>query len=535
MWRCASCMPNTPPEPKPASALPGSGDLSKTSAFQLYFLASTANESGILSFRLPDCEIQVAFRKGTPERIESSHPADGLARFLLQQKVVQPEQIEQAERAAGDFGGDLLTALLGLKLLPVDTAFEHLARRAALLLGRAVTAQNGSFAFRSEQLPPHRATSIGTRWGLLVEVVRRMSLVEIRRRLAPILELPVQKALGSGFIAELHLNAQEMRALSRVDGSRSLKQLLQTFPQDSETLERLLFLLKELHGLSFRSAPPMLERKTPDASPAQPQQKTAPAEKATEVPTAAVAASNAVAQLPSSAAPSAPPASSHSGLAELRAKVAGLKEQNHFQVLGLNEKANPAAIRTAYFRLAKILHPDTLPPNAPAEMASLKSQLFAAIGEAYRKLSNDESRANYLESLKSGSAEQVDVAQIFRAEETFEKGCALIKVKRYSEAIEQLDEAIAGNPQEGEFYAWRGYAKFLISTQSSECFREAQKDFQQALKLNERAAPIHYLLGEVARIRGDVAGAVKHYHRALELHPDYLDARRQLRFVSSKR
>ena len=523
MRRWASCMPNASSEPKPASALPSSGDLSKTSAFQLYFLASTANESGVLSFHLPDREIQIAFRKGTPERVESSHPTDGLARFLLQQRAVEPSQIEQAERAADDFGGDLLTALLGLKLLPADTAFEYLARRAAVLLGRAITAQSGSFAFRSEQLPPHRAASIGTRWELLVEVVRRMPLPEIRQRLAPVLDLPVQKTLGSQFMAELRLNAQEMRALSRVDGSRSLKQLLQTFPQDAETLERLLLLLKELHGVSFRSAPPVLDRKTPAPSSAERPQKTAPA-------------SNPVAPLPISAPPaSVPPPSNDNALVELRARVAKLKEQNFFQVLCLNEKADSAAVRAAYFELAKTLHPDTLPPNAPAEMASLKSQLFAAVGEAYRKLSDDKSRDNYLESLKSGSAEEVDVAQILRAEDLFQKGCALLKVKRYPEALEQFDQAIAGNPDEGEFYAFRGYAKFLLSTQSSDGFREAQKDFQRAVKLSERAAPTHYLMGEVARIRGDRAGAIKHYNRALELRPDYVDAKRQLRFLSSKR
>ena len=113
--------------------------------------------------------------------------------------------------------------------------------------------------------------------------------------------------------------------------------------------------------------------------------------------------------------------------------------------------------------------------------------------------------------------------------------CALLKVKRYPEALEQFDQAIAGNPDEGEFYAFRGYAKFLLSTQSSDGFREAQKDFQRAVKLSERAAPTHYLMGEVARIRGDRAGAIKHYNRALELRPDYVDAKRQLRFLSSKR
>jgi tetratricopeptide (TPR) repeat protein len=116
----------------------------------------------------------------------------------------------------------------------------------------------------------------------------------------------------------------------------------------------------------------------------------------------------------------------------------------------------------------------------------------------------------------------------------FRKGCALIGVRRYSEALKCLDEAIQNNPDEGEFYAWRGYAKFLNATHSSECFRDAQKDLLLAVKKNDRSAPSHYLMGEVARIRGDTPVALKHYKRALELKPDYIEAQRQIRFLSSK-
>lgn len=544
-------MPIVTPEPQHVSALPTSGDLSTTSGFQLYFLAATTNETGLLSFRLPDREIQVAFRKGVPERIDSSHPSDSLGRFVLTARLVDANQLNQAERGIARFDGDLLSALLGLQLLDPNRAFESLARQAADLLAQAVTAQTGSFTFVPQEFPAYRSIAIAERWELLVEVVRRMPLVDLRQRLSSIADLPVQKTLGPQFTSELRLTPQEVRALSRVDGSRSLKQLVETFPQDAEALHRLLFLLKELQALSLRSPAPTLERKTPSPFPAERQERVAEPAKAKIVPPppapvprgqssqappppieVARKKSNAAAPVP---APATGTASGHEEkLGELRARVAKLKEQNHFQVLGINESADAAAVRSAYFELAKVVHPDTLPPNATAEMVNLRAEIFAAVGEAYRKLSDQKSRANYVESLKSGGAEQVDIAQILRAEDLFRKGCALVSVRRYSEALKCLDEAIQNNPEEGEFYAWRGYAKFLNATHSSDCLRDAQRDLLLAVKKNDRSAPSYYLMGEVARIRGDTPVALKHYKRALELKPDYIEAQRQIRFLSSK-
>lgn len=544
-------MPIVTPEPQHVSALPTSGDLSTTSGFQLYFLAATTNETGLLSFRLPDREIQVAFRKGVPERIDSSHPSDSLGRFVLTERLVDAHQLNRAERGIARFDGDLLSALLGLQLLDPNRAFESLARQAADLLAKAVTAQAGSFTFQPQEFPAHRSIAIANRWELLVEVVRRMPLVELRQRLGSIADVPVQKTLGPQFTSELRLTPQEARALSRVDGSRSLKQLIETFPQDAEALHRLLFLLKELQALSLRSPTPTLERKTPRPFPAEHQETVAepakanielpppvpmrrgPSSKAPSPPIeVASKKSNASATVPVPATRTAP--GHDEELGELRAQVAKLKTQNHFQVLGINENADAPAVRSAYFELAKLVHPDTLPPNATEEMVNLRAQIFAAVGEAYRKLSDQKSRENYVESLKSGAAEQVDIAQILRAEDLFRKGCALISVRRYSEALKCLDEAIQNNSEEGEFYAWRGYAKFLNATHSSDCFRDAQRDLLLAVKKNDRSAPSYYLMGEVARIRGETPVALKHYKRALELKPDYIEAQRQIRFLSSK-
>ena len=222
-------------------------------------------------------------------------------------------------------------------------------------------------------------------------------------------------------------------------------------------------------------------------------------------------------------------------LRDLAALVAQLKTLNHFQVLRVGEKADSGAIKAAYFKLAKQYHPDTATQGAPAELSSLKAALFGAIGEAYRKLSDDKARANYLESLKTGDAEEVDIAKILRAEEFFQRACNLIKGRKYVDGLAHLEDAIRGNPGEGEFYAWRGYAKFLAAQNPKETLAEVQKDLFLAIKKNERCAPAYYFLGEVARMCGDKKGAMSHYQRAMELRPHYIEAQRQLRFLSSKR
>src|SRR5262249_11454609 len=107
-----------------------------------------------------------------------------------------------------------------------------------------------------------------------------------------------------------------------------------------------------------------------------------------------------------------------------RALLDKLKEQNHFERLGVPQTADTGAVKAAYFKLARAYHPDTVPPGAPPELAKLKEDIFAAIGEAYRTVGDDAGRADYIQELKTGGGE-VDVLNILKAEDLFNKACIL--------------------------------------------------------------------------------------------------------------
>ncbi|MBJ6761263.1 DnaJ domain-containing protein [Myxococcaceae bacterium JPH2] len=642
--------PAVVPDSESPLAPPSQGRLEQHSPIRLYGRIGAGEHTGLLTLTLADRTQLIHFRKGNPEFVDSSHADDALGTSLMGAKLITGEQLHQADAARDRFGGDLLTALFGLGLLQPATAFTHLTQRAQLLLTRALRAEAGTFTFEPKELPGAKAMPLGNRWAVLSDAVRRLPPADLKRRLAAVMQLPIMKSGGIVAATDLRLTPHEVRALSVIDGVRSVAQLLTDFPQDADHLLRLAFLLKELDAVSFAApnrtpavadataaqpstagvaspgpqpaaspgttrpgtgpgaaspstnqgaaptagpgvarpaagptagpgaaptagpgarpaaAAPGAARPTagpgaapaagpgaarpaagPGATPGAARPATAPAAAPTAGPGAArpgtppsapARPAPPVVTSPSAPAPAAAAASGPGAeeIPALRQLATAMKQQNHFQRLGLSEQTEAGPVKLAYFRLAKQYHPDTLPQGAPPELEKLKAEVFAYIGDAYRTLSDDKSRANYLEELKSGGAgNEVDVQSILMAEELFQKSCILVKARKFPEAVKMLDEAIKLNAEEAEFYAWRGYARFFTAADKKAAQPEAFREIQNAIKRNERCAPAHYFLGVIAKLCGDATSALKHFKRTVELQPDHIDAMREIRMATQKK
>jgi DnaJ domain/Tetratricopeptide repeat len=383
-------------------------------------------------------------------------------------------------------------------------------------------------------------------------------MMDVRQR-------PLVRRGGGGNLPDLRFTAQEMRALGYFDGTKSLALLAQSHAGDMETILRVALLLRELDALSFpeielpggaaaTGETAVVAKPGPRPAPEPPRKAVVPPPVAASPPPSRptpppAAAPRAVASLRSTPTPTPPPVSAPRTVlaaptpipgapvdyeSEIRAHLTRLekgKSLNHFQLLGLSDKADAAAVKQAYFKLAKLYHPDTVPPGAPPELAQLKAQVFAMVGEASRVLGDEQSRADYLESLKVGGGSAVDVRQVLAAEDTFHKGVAFIKARRFPEAVKTLDDAITLNPREGEFYAWRGYARFFTTVDKKMGLVDAMRDLHNALKLNERCAPAHYLIGQLHKLTGDNTLALKHFKKCVSLDAAHVDAQREIRLL----
>jgi hypothetical protein len=623
----------TPPAAQPAASgatsVPTHGTLAQHSPVHLYFLAAATDANGLLSLQLSDRVVQIHFKRGNPDFIDSSHANDALPNFLVRAQLATFEQIAQADAEKGRFGGELLGALFGTGVLNPNVAFAQLAQRSASILAHGLLAVDGSFTFELKELPAARAFPLGNKWSALFEQLRRASTVEVRQRLQGYLPLPIMKSGGLVNPSDLKLTPQESRALTFFDGVRSLEQLMSEAPMDLDIMLRTAWMLRECELVAFAGTPskpaprpttsprgqapvapavtpleahpldqaPAPEIVAPPPPPSAPVMQSGrpvitPAHAKAAVPPAPAAPASAPAPsaVPGNpigmarpqtvpypgarpavpaAAPRAPPvmtpaapapvpapagpprisaaAPTTPGLtpsgaqpvlnldAEVKEAVAlaeQMKTQNFFDVLGVTEQADVGAVKAAYFKLARLYHPDTVPPGAPEALARARADIFARIGDAQRTLVDPKAKADYQAELAAGGdGNKVDVSSLFEAEEKFNKGCILVKARKYPEAVKMLDEAIAANAEEPEFYAWRGYAKFFLTTDRAQGADAAKADLDLCLKAKPNFAAQYFFLGTIAKLINDLKTAKVHFARCVQLDKNHIDAQRELRMM----
>lgn len=215
---------------------------------------------------------------------------------------------------------------------------------------------------------------------------------------------------------------------------------------------------------------------------------------------------------------------------QLQTQYEQMKKQNYFEVLGVKRDADANAVKIAYLKAARSYHPDTVAPGSPEALAKVKADIFALIGEANRTLSDAVMRADYLAELDAGgTGSKVDVEKILRAEEVFQKGRVMMQNRKYADGLKLFEEAVTCNADEAEFYAWRGYAKYLAASDRKAATNEAMKDLNLCVAKNPNVATTYFFMGFIQKANGDEKGALNNFKKCVSLDPKHIDAQREVR------
>jgi curved DNA-binding protein CbpA len=571
-----------------AAGLPHQGSLSRDSALHLYYLATAAQAAGRLTVGSERGSHALTFKKGVVEHAASTHPQDDLGPFLVKRGVVGEAQLAQAREARAKFGGDLVSALIGLRLIDPAATFQVLQEHGAGLVWRALATEAGTWRWEPGVAPPPSSFPLGSRWGMLCDAVRRLDAPGVQKRLGPRAGRAASRVGGRIEITDLKLNSHEVRVCGLFDGVRSVEEIAAAQPAEADLVRRMALLLAESELLAFgadrrggaaagagpaqgpppagtASGPPARPPSANAAAPARPPAAARPSAAAPPPPPApggpsagkpaappapppppparapatpaparaAPVARPALTPVPEAlaAAPAAaPPATTPEELRALYQKMK--KAADHFEVLGLKRGAAPAQIKAVYFQLAKTYHPDAAPPGEPPETNQLRVDIFARVGEAWAVLGDDQKRALYLEELRIGAA-QVDVMSILQAENLFQAATVMVKTRRYEEALQKLEEAVKLNADEPEFGVWRAWLQFLLAPQERKRSQHASSAqvIEAALRRNPRCMPAYLFLGQMAKLMGDPTGAERAWKRGLAVDERNTDLQRELRYV----
>jgi CheY-like chemotaxis protein/tetratricopeptide (TPR) repeat protein len=221
-------------------------------------------------------------------------------------------------------------------------------------------------------------------------------------------------------------------------------------------------------------------------------------------------------------------------LMELAKRIAG---RDYYAVLSVGMTATDDQIREAYFALAKRTHPDRF-SGASEAVRRVAEEVFAVISQAYETLGHRDRRNEYLKNQRNKERDKADIEEgerALKAEMAFQKGITMLRKKSYSEASTLFKEACECYPNEGEYFAYYGWAMYLSDPRAHGRVELSRNLLVKARKLAPSSDKPYLFLGRLYKAEGKDGVAEKMFQKVIELDPDCVDAIRELRLIDMRR
>ena len=206
--------------------------------------------------------------------------------------------------------------------------------------------------------------------------------------------------------------------------------------------------------------------------------------------------------------------------------LSSLDKQNFFERLGVSPKSKEAEIKKAYSDLAKILHPDKLPQDAPEALRKLAQSTFDKIQAAYDVLSNQMQKDKYVAELEGRRADA-----LFQAEQLADQARPLLSKGDVRRARELLEESvrIAQEPS-SEIRLLLMWAKLKSPNVEKDrvMIQSIRDDLGKIPPEDRHHTTFLFVKGLMAKVTGDLDGAKKSFENVVSMDPEFIDARREL-------
>jgi curved DNA-binding protein CbpA len=236
---------------------------------------------------------------------------------------------------------------------------------------------------------------------------------------------------------------------------------------------------------------------------------------------------------PAASPPTAPPTPAEQKLAAaIEARFEQASRKDHFLTLGLVQTASKDQVKTAYLSLAKVFHPDRLPPSLP-HLAQKMSTVFEAIREAYEVLYDDAKRSAYAATRANQAAAASPAQGANQANDLLKMGEVFFKKRDYRQAEDHYARAHALDKGATSLAA-QAWSIYMDPSRKAEG-PQAKALMQKALTIDPNCDRAHYQLGVIARVEGDMERAEKHFRDAVKANPRHLEANQELRLIDMRK
>ena len=225
----------------------------------------------------------------------------------------------------------------------------------------------------------------------------------------------------------------------------------------------------------------------------------------------------------------------------LRASIQDMAQKldrlNHFEALGISQKATADEVSVAFVRAARQFHPDRLTSAGLLDLQPLAERILARINEASMVLGDATRRSEYVASLSAGAqAVNASLPTVLEAENSFLKGEVFLKKGDYVKAVESFTLATQGNPSEPQYKAYLAWARFDDPrTRKETVARETLRIMEGVVQERPRFARGHYWIGLLWKFLNELGRAEKAFREAVAVDNSFIDASRELRLIEMRK
>lgn len=492
---------------------PEEGDLRELPLPRLLLTLHRQGFDGLLVLSRHRNEKRFSFERGAPVLAESNLASETLGAQLVDKGVLDRSAYERVCRHMKDKGCREGVAMLALELIGPKDLFLALKDQVRRRMVDCFGWPDGRFRIepgssRGQDAQAFRCDPLAlAQEGLEVHWTIERMAEGFASRLD---RFVVPRDAFSKAVRRLKLSPEHAERIAALDGSRSLGAALGPAFSTPRTLAAL-WVLDALGALEYRDV--AVETKSASGG------FDLDVEIAIE-PTAGSAAASASPDRAASAAAARAVPEAGDGHAALRSEIeklrASLGEIDHYQILGIDPGAKPAAVKKAYFKAAKQYHPDTLARLGLEDLRHDASEVFARIAEAFEVLTDPDQRKDYDARLR-GELTEADARRLARAETSYRKGEILLRMGDFVGALDYLRPAVEIWPDEPVYRSALGWALYK---QPKSDPAAARPHLSEAVRLGPDDATAHMRLGMVLRAVGETAQAERMIATARSLQPD---------------
>jgi tetratricopeptide (TPR) repeat protein len=213
-----------------------------------------------------------------------------------------------------------------------------------------------------------------------------------------------------------------------------------------------------------------------------------------------------------------------------------IENQNYFEMLGLDKKAETPEVKAEFFKLAKDFHPDRLPPEL-APLRGCVEVIFGYLNEAHKTLGDDEQRIAYLRSVREGggtpAAERL-MQQILDSAIAYERVQVFARKHQYDDALELIQKILTVTKDEPDYHAMQAWLLMNKFPGEGAPTGKIMEALDRALELQQEHERAHATKAKMLQRLGRQAEALRHFKRVVAINPNNLEAAREVRVASMR-